>query len=285
MTMTVTLTGTGVPHAAPGRAGAGVLVSHDGTHLQFDAGRATVLRLAEAGVTPGDLAAQFITHYHSDHVVDLVDVVMTRWIMGQLHPAPPLDIVVPRGPATRFVQRMLDPYDDDVLIRRQHVDSPAITMNILDFDVTVLPSVVWTSGDDAVKVEAIGVHHEPVEAAVAYRVSTPDGVVVISGDTRVCDEVFEWARTADLLVHEACRKGAMSAAIAGTAFEKIFDYHADSRTLGAFAERYGVPHVLLTHLIPQPRSEREIQGFERDLRDGGYTGRVTVGRDLTSVTV
>lgn len=285
MTTTVTLTGTGVPHVAPGRAGAGVLVSHEGNHLQFDAGRATVLRLAEAGVMPGELAAQFITHYHSDHVVDLVDVVMTRWIMGHLHPAPPLDIVVPKGPATRFVERMLDPYDDDVLIRRQHVDSPAITMNIVDFEVTTAPSVVWTSGDGAVVVEAIGVHHEPVEAAVAYRVTTPDGVVVVSGDTRVCDEVFELARTADVLVHEACRKGAMSAAIAGTAFEKIFDYHADTRNLGAFAERYGIRHILLTHLIPQPRSEREIDGFERDLRDGGYTGRVTVGRDLDRIEI
>jgi len=285
VTTTVTLTGTGVPHVTPGRAGAGVLVSHEGIHLQFDAGRATVLRLAEAGVMPGDLTAQFITHYHSDHVVDLVDVVMTRWIMGQLHPAPPLDIVVPEGPATRFVQRMLDPYDDDVLIRRQHVDSPAITTNIMAFAVTTSPSAVWTSGNGAVVVEAVGVHHEPVEAAVAYRVTTPDGVVVISGDTRVCDEVFELAGAADVLVHEACRKDAMSAAIAGTAFEKIFDYHADTSMLGEFAQRFGIRHLVLTHLIPQPRTDRDIHGFERDLRNGGYTGRVTVGRDLDRIEI
>jgi ribonuclease Z len=46
---TITLTGTGVPHPSPGRAGAGVLVRHDDVALQFDAGRATVLRLTEAG--------------------------------------------------------------------------------------------------------------------------------------------------------------------------------------------------------------------------------------------
>ena len=283
MTTNVTLTGTGVPHVSPGRAGAGVLVSCDGVHLQFDAGRATVLRLAEAGVMPGELAAQFVTHYHSDHVVDLVDVVMTRWIMGQIHPAPPLQIVVPAGPATVFVERMLDPYDDDVLIRREHVGSPPIEMDIRSFVPSSEPTVVWRSADGTVVVEAVGVHHEPVEAAVAFRITTPDGVVVISGDTRVCDEVFELAREADVLVHEACRTTAMSAAIAGTAFEKIFDYHADSVQLGAFAERYGIAHVVLTHLIPQPRTDREIQGFERDLRDGGYTGRVTVGRDLTTI--
>ena len=45
-----------------------------------------------------------------------------------------------------------------------------------------------------VAVEAVLVHHEPVEEAVAYRVTTPDGVVVISGDTRVCAEVEHLAR-------------------------------------------------------------------------------------------
>ncbi|MGA0878652.1 MAG: MBL fold metallo-hydrolase [Ilumatobacteraceae bacterium] len=285
MTTTVTLTGTGVPHVAPGRAGAGVLVSYDSCHLQFDAGRATVLRLAEAGVTPGDLAAQFVTHYHSDHVVDLVDVVMTRWIMGQLRPAPPLDVVVPDGPAATFVRRMLDPYEDDVSIRREHVGSPAISINVLPFVPTSTSTVVWRSPDGRILVEAVGVHHEPVEAAVAYRVTTPDGVVVVSGDTRVCDEVFELARDSDVLVHEACRKSSMATAIAGSAFEKIFDYHADTTQLGEFAQRFAIRPMVLTHLIPQPRNERDVEGFERDLRNAGYTGRVTVGQDLDRVVI
>jgi hypothetical protein len=50
MTTTVTITGTGVPHLAPGRAGPGVPIEHGDVRLQFDAGRATALRLTEAGV-------------------------------------------------------------------------------------------------------------------------------------------------------------------------------------------------------------------------------------------
>ena len=80
MTTTVTLTGTGVPHPSPGRAGAGVLVRSGDVALQFDAGRGTVIRLAEAGIAPHQLSAVFLTHVHSDHVVDLADVAMTRWI-------------------------------------------------------------------------------------------------------------------------------------------------------------------------------------------------------------
>ena len=120
---------------------------------------------------------------------------------------------------------------------------------------------------------------------MAYRVTTPDGSVVISGDTRVCDEVFLMAAGADVLVHETCRKRAMAANIKGTAFENIFDYHSDSVVLGEHAQRHGIKHLLLTHLIPSPRTPEEALKFESDARAGGYTGKVTVGNDLTTVTL
>ena len=132
-------------------------------------------------------------------------------------------------------------------------------------------------------VEAVAVRHEPVEDAVAYRVTTPDGVIVISGDTRVRDEVEQFTAGADVLVHEACRRTALRDHIAGTPLETIFDYHADTVALGGLAERAGVAHLLLTHLIPAPANAEQEAAFERDVRAGGYTGPVTVGRDLVRV--
>jgi ribonuclease Z len=129
------------------------------------------------------------------------------------------------------------------------------------------------------------VHHEPVPDAVAYRIETPDGVVVISGDTRVCDEVEQLAADADVLVHEACRTSAMAPLIAGTVFETIFSYHADTVALGSMAARAGVPHVLLTHLVPPPENNTDEDAFIADLRQGGYGGEVTVGRDLATAVV
>ena len=120
-TTTVTLTGTGVPHPSPGRAGPGVLVRHGATALQFDAGRGTVLRLTEAGVMAHELDAVFVTHMHSDHLVDLADLVMTRWVEGTLHPAGPLPIVAVEGDSTHFASVMLDPYAADIAVRAEHV--------------------------------------------------------------------------------------------------------------------------------------------------------------------
>lgn len=276
----VTLTGTGVPHPAPGRAGAGTLVRHGDVALQFDAGRGTVLRLAEAGVEPHTLSAVFLTHVHSDHLVGLADVAMTRWIQQTLHPAGPLTIVTPDGQAAEFARHMLDPYQDDIALRITHVQPAPPEVAISTFPTPVAPTEVWRSGDGAVVVEAVAVHHEPVADAVAYRVTTPDGVVVVSGDTRVCDEVESLSAGADLLVHEACRTTAMRDAITGTPFEHIFDYHADTVALGGLAERARVGHLVLTHLIPAPGTPEQEAAFETDVRQGGYSGAVTVGRDL-----
>jgi ribonuclease Z len=285
MTTEVILTGTGVPHPRAGTAGAGVLVRHGDVALQFDAGRSTVMRLMDAGTPPHALTALFLTHVHSDHIVGLPDVAMTRWIQQQMVQSGPLVVVAPEGVAARFVRRMLEPYDDDIALRVEHVGAAPIEVTLQTFDVATLPAVAWATDDDRVRVRAVAVHHEPVPEAVAYRVETPDAVVLISGDTRVCTEVEHLAAGADVLVHEACRRSAMAPLIAGTVFETIFSYHADTIELGAMAERAGVPHVVLTHLIPPPENDRDFEAFAQDLRDGGYNGRVTVGRDLTTVVL
>ena len=283
MTTEVILTGTGVPHPRPGCAGAGTLVRHGDVALQFDVGRSTVMRLMEAGTPPHALSAVFLTHVHSDHLVALPDVAMTRWVQQQVHATGPLVVVAAEGGAARFVRRMLEPYDDDLALRVQHVGATPIEVDLRTFEVPAAPEVVWTSDDGQVRVLAVAVHHEPVPEAVAYRVETPDGAVVISGDTRVCEEVEQLSLGAEVLVHEACRTSAMAPLIAGTVFETIFSYHADTVALGQMAARAAVPPVVVTHLIPPPETAADVEAFAEDLRSGGFSGHVTVGVDLATV--
>lgn len=285
MTTEVILTGTGVPHPSPGRAGAGTFVRSGEVRMQFDAGRATALRLVDAGTHPTQLNALFLTHHHSDHVQDVADVTMSRWLHQQVSPTGPLVIVCPEGATERFVRRMLEPYQDDIAVRTGHTGALPPQFELITFAAGGDPSEVWRSEDGTVCVDAVAVHHEPVLAAVAYRIRTPDGIVVVSGDTRVCDEVAQFAAEADVLVHEACRTTALAAAIAGTVFETIFSYHADTVALGSMAEQAGVRHLVLTHLIPAPENEAGVVEFESDVRQGGYRGRVTVGADLARIIV
>jgi ribonuclease Z len=280
MTTEVVLTGTGMPIPHPSRAGAGVLVRHGRVVLQFDAGRATVMRLAALGVDCADLTAVFVTHHHSDHLTGLADVVLTRWIgFGDARDTP-LGVVAPRGPSATFVARMLEPWADDIDVRQRHAGRatrPDVALDV--FDAPAAPAVVWRGGE--VTVSAVRVQHYPVESAVAYRVDTPAGAVVVSGDTVPCLEVETLARGAALLVHEAIR----GTLIRTTPFHFVADYHADTVALGAMARRAGVPKLVLTHLIPPPASEEQEDVFVAEVRRGGYTGEIVVGQDLLRFTL
>jgi hypothetical protein len=43
--------------------------------------------------------------------------------------------------------------------------------------------------------------------------------------------------------------------------------------------------VVLTHLIPPLDKPADADAFADDLRTGGYAGTITVGTDLTTVTL
>ena len=275
--MRVVLTGTGVPVPDPQRAGAGTLVQTGGRSIQVDAGRGTVERLVAAMAPPQSLDLVLLTHHHSDHLTGLADLVLTRWLGG----AHLTEVVAPAGPTARFAEALLDPWTDDIAVRIEHVHHggpPKVAVTA--FDAPTSPSVVWER--DGVRVSAVAVHHEPVTPAVAYRVDGPDGSVVVSGDTIVCDEVAQLARGADVLVHEVFLR-AFRDAVEGTHYRLLADYHADAVELGAMAAGAGVPRLVLTHLIPAP-----IEGYEAfvdEVRAGGFTGELVVGPDLTEVIV
>ena len=281
MATTVTITGTGNPGPSPDRAGPGVLVRHDGLALQFDAGRATTMRLTALGVRPPELDALFITHHHSDHLTGLADLVLTRWILDTYSRVGPLTIVAPAGPAARFAEQLLDIWQEDIDVRTARHDRPRPEIDLQPFDVAPVPTEVWSDRD--VRVLAGRVRHEPVRPAVGYRVETPDGVIAITGDTEVCDEVAELAAGADVLVYEALR---VEAVLASSFLPNhICEYHADTRLIGAQAAALGVGSLVLTHLIPAPGTPEEVRAFTEDIRAGGFTGALRVANDLDTVTL
>ena len=279
MSTAVTVTGTGCPIPSAERAGPGVLVRSDGLVMQFDAGRSTVQRLAQCELRPGELDAVFVTHHHSDHLTGLQDLVLTRWLLDRDDSTPPLPIVAPAGPAASFVERMLDAWDADIEVRNQHTHRGTVPRyDLLSFAVSDHPETVWSNR--SVRVLAGPVRHEPVRPAVGYRIETPDGVVAITGDTRVCDEVARLATGADVIVYEALRFEAYEPLPNRPSF---LDYHADTRLIGSQVAELGVDTLVLTHLIPEPRTADDRQRYVDDIRGGGFTGRLVVADDLSTV--
>ena len=282
MTTTVTITGSGCPIPSARRSGPGVLIQTDEVALQFDVGRGTTQRLDSCDLWPTDLDAVFVTHHHSDHLVGLADLLLTRWIMDREDNLNPLPVIVPEGPAKNFVSHVLDVWDDDIQVRKAHSKkSQDPEIDIFSFEASSGVTEVWSSGK--VKISACKVRHEPVCPAVGYRIESQDGVVAISGDTLVCDEVAELAEGADVLIYEAMRFEAIESLPQKRQF--ILDYHADTRLIGAQAKEIGVETLVLTHLIPEPFSEEDRQAFIGDIREGGFTGELIVAEDLDSVVL
>lgn len=308
MTTQVTITGTGTPLTTADRAGAGALVRYsdgaldraafddrpgaagatggrgDDIHLQFDAGRSTVMRLMGAGSSPSALHALFLTHYHSDHLVGLQDVALSHWTMDVFDEAELLPIYAPNGPTTQFCEGMLDLWDADLEVRALHnLREPRPKVEVRGFDAPATPELVWTSDNEKVRVLAGRVRHEPIVDAVGYRIETPDGVVAISGDTVVCDEVAALAEGADVLVYEAMRVDVIAQRPPDKRY--IIHYHSDTRLIGKQAAELGVPTLMLTHLIPAPSTPEGKQAFVDEVREGGYEGTIMVCDDLDTVTL
>jgi ribonuclease Z len=76
----VTLLGTASgPRVHVGVAGVRTLVEAGGERLLFDAGRGFMQRLVQAGFSMDAVTKLFLTHLHSDHVVDFPDLMLTPW--------------------------------------------------------------------------------------------------------------------------------------------------------------------------------------------------------------
>ena len=177
MTTEVILTGTGVPHPAPGHGRApGPSCAVATSPLQFDAGRATVLRLMEAGTSPPAL----------QRAVRDPRPQRPRGRPGRprddpLGPAAARRVRAPDRRRSRGRPRPLRAPHARALRRGpratvDHVGADPIEVDLRPFALagagprssgraTTAPSVV----------SAVAVHHEPVPDAVAYRVETPDG--------------------------------------------------------------------------------------------------------------
>lgn len=279
MTTEVIITGTGTPMPTVDRAGPGCLVRYGDITMQFDAGRNTAARLIACDVQIKDLTAVFLTHYHSDHVVGLQDIVLTHWVTDYADSADQLDVVAPIGPSTRYLEQMLAPWKEDLEVRAAHSPRSADSkMQIVGFEVPDAPALVWEKGD--VKVFAGQVRHEPVIGAVGYRIETPDGIVTVTGDTKVCPEIAALATGSDIVVHEAMRVDSMAPGL-----RHISEYHSVTTEIGRQMEEIGVPRLMLTHLIPQPSNDAQKQDFIDDVRGAGYTGELVVCDDLAKMTL
>lgn len=270
--MEVVLLGTGAPPPNPKRRGPATLLGLGDERFLVDAGSGVGVQLQEAGVRPYDWPRVFITHHHSDHVIDLGHLLITRWIVGQNRP---LEIWGPAGTRAQ-VDKLLDYLAWDVDVRRRHMhDRPPPSVNVVEIEEGPLAEI------GGVKVSAFLVEHDPVKPAYGYRFEGGGRSLVVSGDTRPCENLVRASYRVDVLVHECCEM-AKTSWYPGcgwpTIEAKIADlasYHTQPDQIGVVASEARAKALVVTHLMPG-----SIPAEVRDQAMRHYSGPVTIGEDL-----
>src|SRR6187551_1890755 len=62
--------------------GPSILIEAGGERFLFDCGRGSTLRMAQLGISHGSISRLFLTHLHSDHVIQIPDLLLTGWVGG-----------------------------------------------------------------------------------------------------------------------------------------------------------------------------------------------------------
>ena len=198
--MRVTLLGTGTPFPNAERFGSAVLVEVAAQKLLFDCGRGVVIRLTQAGVSPQAMDDLFLTHLHSDHVVGIPDLWLSGWFLGRSEPLP---IWGPQGTSS-MAEHLAQAFSFDIHIRQTAPDP--LTAKGVEIDAKEVAQGE-TYNDGSTRVSAFLVDHGTVKPAFGYRVDSGGHSVVISGDTKFCQNLIDFAKGADCLLHAAWSAG------------------------------------------------------------------------------
>jgi ribonuclease Z len=272
----VTLLGTGSPIPDPDRAGPSTLIRAGGQTLLVDCGRGVQQRLAAVGSGANALSALLLTHLHSDHIADLGDVIITRWVTTFSEQVP-LPIIGPPGTA-RVVQAMLEAFGPDIGYRIAHHADLTAPPPVEVHEYT--EGLVWDR--DGVRILVGPTDHRPVTPTIAFRVEHHGASVVAAGDTVPCASLDALAAGAGALVHTVIRKDLVER-LPMQRIRDICDYHSSVEEAAATAARAGVGILILTHYVPGIAAG---QGDEWRARAATEFGRqIELGDDLHRVEV
>jgi ribonuclease Z len=291
----VITTGTGAPLPDAGRAGPQTVVVAGDQVLVFDAGPGSTHKL-ELIMDASSVDALFLTHYHSDHIGDMGELMLKRWATSGS--AEPLPIYGPPG-IEEVVVGFEAAYQLDVGYRVDHHGEEAMPtsgsggeVHLFDLGVDLMASdVVYEQ--DGVQVIAFNVDHAPIFPAVGYRVTYKHKSVVITGDTVFTESLIHHSMGADMLVSEALNHE-MSTMVsqatsdlennASLVAEDIKDYHITPEQAGMVARDAGIPYLLITHVLPPVPSQILVNPFLRNAR-AVYDGEVYMANDGTMVKI
>lgn len=268
--MRVTLLGTGCPVADVHRYGPATLVEAGPETWLVDCGSGVTQRLLAHGTHGAAVTGLLLTHLHSDHTVDFIQLLISGWHQGR---TTPLRVFGPRR-TRAFFGALLEAWRPEFEQRKAHELRPpgGLEVQIEEIDGD------WTLETGHVRISNTEVRHQPIPQAFGFRFDAGGASVVVSGDTAYSPELIALARGCDLLVHEAFVHREYQARRRGASPEatrNIQGYHTTTEEVGKVAAGAGAGHLALTHFVPLVFDRAQVVA---DVR-ADYGGGLSLGED------
>lgn len=282
------LLGTGTPNACPNASGPSTAVVVGDRSYLVDFGPGVVRQAAKAyqkgidAVRPDRLTVAFCSHLHTDHTAGYADLIFTPWVLERKEP---LRVFGPKGirEMTDYIEKA---YAVDIDFRINGFEKANEEGYKVDAK-EIQPGIIYQ--DDRVTVEAFPVSHGTLES-YGFKFTTPDKVIVISGDTAPLEIVAEKAKDCDILLHEVEYTAGLSARE-----PKWQKYHREVHTLSVDLAKIASkaqPKLLVTyhriyHMEIQDNTVdveaemiRRNEAILQEIKHAGYEGPVVNGLDL-----
>lgn len=266
----LTLLGTGCPSPSHLRYGPSSLVSYEGKNYLIDAGSGVTQRLSEAGIKPGEIDYFFITHLHSDHIVDLYQLFISGWHTGR---ESKFKVFGPKGLKSHF-DKIFEAYKEELDLRKEWEKRPNVEG--LAYEIIEINNELKIELDSAT-IESVKVDHQPVDPAFGYKFILGPKNIIFSGDTRYCEVLEKSSKHADILVHEVfVGLDYDPVRMSSDTIENISDYHTTPEQIGVLASNANVKKLILNHFVPPVFDENTL--VERIAKH--FDGDIVVGKDL-----
>lgn len=285
----VIMLGSGNPFPDPMRSGPSVAIVVNEVPYIFDSGAG--IWQATGAATPkyggsikalesNNISKVFLTHLHSDHVVGLPSLILLPWQFGR---EAPLEVYGPPG-TEHMIKHLVEAFREDIGSRKYGMGQDndtgwrAVGHNVED------AGLVYQ--DENVKVEAYRTLHTTWPKTYAYRVTTPDKVITISGDTVKNKGIIEASRGADILIHEVATIDGQDKADWANGgkegrhnFGNIIEYyHTNTKELAEIANE-AKPKLLVLYHVQNYSSPHRPEAPLEELKKYGYEGKVILSQD------
>ncbi|SEW00280.1 Ribonuclease BN, tRNA processing enzyme [Cognatiyoonia koreensis] len=246
-----------------------------GHNIVIDCGIGVSRSCVEAGVSLLQIDVIFITHLHSDHVLELGPLLYTAWTTGLNRQ---ITVYGPPGIAEYwdgFLQSMA--FDQQIRIADEGRQPIRDLVAFHVFGEGPVASI------DEIDVSALRVDHPPVTDCFALRFQTADKNVVFSSDTCYFPPLADFAKAADVLVHEAMLVAGVDALVRRTPGADrlrahLMASHTPAADVGRIAADAAVRRLVLNHMVPIDDPDFGDADWLAEVAKT-YSGPVQVGKD------